>query len=352
MKRISKRNCGFTLVELLVVIAIIGILVALLLPAIQAARAAARRTQCQNNLKQIGLALTNFHDSNGEFPPSATFDESKGDPSTARQHYKNWIIEILPYMEQQNIHDSFDFKYPINSRLNSAARGTRIDGLLCPEENSVYQDTPYSGDGGNWARTNYGANGCLGAYSTAWRAGAGPTAERWEASLTRGVMGANVATSIKDITDGTTHTIMVAEIRVGIDAVDRRGTWALGGPGASSLWMHGSDDGNGVNVCTLAADNIQGCDKIFAAVGEATVATECMGCNRGGGGNSQAVPRSNHVGGVFVCMVDGSVQFISDFIETLQIWDLTPAAVRPGELGVWQRLNASADGEVVNSENF
>ncbi len=349
MKRDSKRSNGFTLVELLVVIAIIGVLVALLLPAVQAARAAARRTQCQNRLKQLGLSLMTYHDSFGEFPASANFDETRGDPSTARSHFKNWIIDILPYLEQQNLHDSFDLDFPINSRLNSKPRGTRIDGLLCPED-AAFQDTPYSGDGGNWARGNYAANGCLGAYSTGWRAGAGPTAERWESSLTRGVMGANVATSIKDITDGTTNTIMVAEIRVGIAPIDRRGSWALGGPGASSLWMHGSDDGNGVNICTLAADNIQKCSDIFAAVGEATVASECMGCNRGGSDNTQAVPRSNHVGGIFVCMVDGSVQFISDFVETLTIWDLTPAAVNPGELGVWQRLNASADGEVVSSE--
>ncbi len=165
-------------------------------------------------------------------------------------------------------------------------------------------------------------------------------------------MGANVSTAIKDITDGTTHTIMVAEIRVGIDAVDSRGTWALGGPGSSSLWMHGSDDGNGVNICTLSADNIKSCSKIFAAVGQDTVASTCMGCHRHTQNNTQGVARSNHVGGIFVCMVDGSVQFISNYIETFAIWDLEPEKVSPVELGVWQRLNASADGMVVGSDDF
>jgi prepilin-type N-terminal cleavage/methylation domain-containing protein len=343
-----RRSAGFTLVELLVVIAIIGVLVALLLPAVQAARSAARRTMCQNNLKQIGISLLNYHDQFNEFPPSVTFDPTRGEPSVARTHFKNWVIAILPFMEQQNLYDQFDFEAPINSRLNSAARGTRVPAMLCAEEDSTNQDTLYIQDGGNWARGNYAANACMGAFSTSWRAGAGADSERWKGDLTRGVMGANVSTSIAQITDGTTNTIMVGEIRVGIDAVDRRGTWALGGPGASSLWMHGSDDANGVNVCTLAADNIQYCADIFTAVGEATVASQCMGCNRNGGDNTQTAARSNHPGGIFVCMVDGSVQFLSDFIDTLTIWDLTPYGILPNELGTWQRLNASADSAVVS----
>ena len=349
MKQSSKRHGGFTLVELLVVIAIIGVLVALLLPAVQAARSAARRTQCQNNMKQMGLALMNYHSTQNEFPPSATFVRR---PEFAKKHYKNWIIEVLPFMEQQNLHDAFDYKVPISDDLNHDARGARIDALLCPEDVGEYQDTLYSGDGGNWGRNNYAANACMGAYSQSWRAGAGPSAPRWRDPLTRGVMGANVSTAIKDITDGTTHTIMVAEIRVGIDEVDSRGTWALGGPGASSLWMHGSDDGNGVNLCTLSADNTQGCSKVFTAVGTDRVASTCMGCNRNSRDNTQGVPRSNHVGGIFACMADGSVQFISNFVETLTVWDLTSSTVSLPELGVWQRLNASADGVIVSSEDY
>src|SRR5688500_12419399 len=86
---------GFTLVELLVVIAIIGILIALLLPAVQAAREAARRYQCTNNLKQIGLAMHNYHDINGKFPPSRI----------ARGDYITWAVLILPYMEQQAMYE-------------------------------------------------------------------------------------------------------------------------------------------------------------------------------------------------------------------------------------------------------
>src|ERR1700704_1333018 len=89
---------GFTLVELLVVIAIIGVLVALLLPAVQAAREAARRIKCQNNLKQIGIGLHNYHDTIGCFPPGAT-----------KSNTTSWHVHVLPFMEQKNLYDQFDF---------------------------------------------------------------------------------------------------------------------------------------------------------------------------------------------------------------------------------------------------
>src|SRR5690349_22458600 len=100
---------AFTLVELLVVIAIIGILVALLLPAVQSAREAARRMQCQNNLKQLGLALHNYHDTNQSFPPCMSFDKDVSDISNTPNYRANWVIRILPFCEQQNLYNAFDF---------------------------------------------------------------------------------------------------------------------------------------------------------------------------------------------------------------------------------------------------
>ena len=161
------QRAGFTLVELLVVIAIIGILVALLLPAIQSARAAARRMQCQNNLKQIGIALHNYHAANKEFPAGMQFDVNPLTPwigpsaEASAKFQPNWIIKILPYMEEQAIYDAFDFNQFISHQNNRAVRGTRIPTLLCPEDSGA--EVPFAGvttgEGDNWARANYACNG-------------------------------------------------------------------------------------------------------------------------------------------------------------------------------------------------
>src|SRR3712207_4243334 len=107
---ISVRRGGFTLVELLVVIAIIGVLVALLLPAIQAAREAARRNTCQNHIRQLGLALLNYHDSKGKFPPSVQLPQGTGGmnaPHLGTKHQANWAISVLPQMEQGALYNRF-----------------------------------------------------------------------------------------------------------------------------------------------------------------------------------------------------------------------------------------------------
>lgn len=116
---------GFTLVELLVVIAIIGVLIALLLPAVQQAREAARRTQCLNNLKQVGLSLHNFHDTYGEFPPSRV-----------AYGYLGWSAMLLPFMEQNNLYDSLTLTTNYAGQP-AAAQQTGIPGYVCPSRHSV-----------------------------------------------------------------------------------------------------------------------------------------------------------------------------------------------------------------------
>ena len=341
------RGRGFTLVELLVVITIIGILIALLLPAVQAAREAARRAQCQNNLKQLGLGVLNYESTYKIFPPSADFRNTNVDTDT--EHWTNWVILILPFIEQQGLYDSFNFAVPVSHDDNRDERGTVLSIMLCPSDGGSRR-TPFSrsGEGDNWARGNYGANGSLGAYHTnyAGRSAAGPTAELWVSRYGRGVMGANASVSMAEIRDGSSNTILLAELRTGLAAVDRRGVWALTGPGASSLWMHGSDDAIGPNSCTGASDNILGCAEIVSAVGQDTLNRECMTCCNGCT-STQGAPRSRHTGGVHVCLADGSVRFISNFIEKGTSWTLDP-----NDFLTWQRLCASADQMPIDASKY
>ena len=119
----SPKTAGFTLVELLVVIAIIGILVALLLPAVQAAREAARRTQCINNLKQIGLAIQTHHDAKRRYPTGR---------ETSDQYGPSWAFRLLPFMEQKNVHDAFVPAERVDNELNAMAMRTPVEAFFCP----------------------------------------------------------------------------------------------------------------------------------------------------------------------------------------------------------------------------
>ncbi len=122
---------GFTVIELLVSIAIISTLVAILLPAVQSARTAARRTHCQNNLRQIGLALTAAADTNRRYPPAGTFS------ATSPEGYRSWVIDLLPWMEKKNLHDRWDFSAAHDTPINRALSQTSISLLVCPEDFTV-----------------------------------------------------------------------------------------------------------------------------------------------------------------------------------------------------------------------
>ncbi|QDU88892.1 Type II secretion system protein G precursor [Pirellulimonas nuda] len=145
----SRRSSqAFTLVELLVVIAIIGILVALLLPAVQAAREAARRTECTNKLKQASLSLQNYHSARREFPPGVVIDEACCDRSM--KTYTNWCIETLPYMENENLQSLYDRSADSGDASNASFRETFIKELFCPSDYEPELLLPESGPGGGW----------------------------------------------------------------------------------------------------------------------------------------------------------------------------------------------------------
>jgi len=141
-----RRLRGFTLVELLVVIAIIAMLVTLLLPAVQAAREAARKTQCSNNLKQMGLAVLNYHSANGEFPPGGITEG----PCCNTKSRHCWTISILPFVEEQSLYDRYDFDVFNEDPQNEFVRQAIVPIYHCPSEPSATQlDQPESGPGNN-----------------------------------------------------------------------------------------------------------------------------------------------------------------------------------------------------------
>ena len=348
---------GFTLVELLVVIAIIGILVALLLPAVQAAREAARRSTCINHLKQLGLGLHNYHDAHKNFPASVRFDPSQ-QPLTSVNYRTNWVIAVLPFIEETTLYDRFDHSRPISDPNNRDARGQEIAVMKCPTDVGHEVKFSRTAEGDNWARGNYGANACLGYMRRPADGGDissfGRDSPGWQNGLVRGIMGGNVALPIKHITDGTSNTILLLELRVGLAETDRRGTWAMGAPGASSLWAHGRGDANGPNDCSPQSDDIRSCSEIVTAIGSETLLKECMDCCRTcsppNAYNQQAGSRSRHFGGIHVCFADGSVRFVSDYVEKGSggfSW-----SVPDGDFAVWQRLNASGDGLMIDHQNW
>ncbi len=334
---------GFTLVELLVVIAIIGILVALLLPAIQAAREAARRAQCQANLKNVALAVLNYESARKVLPEGMTFDTAGvSNIQQIPKYGPNWIIKVLPYLENQATYDAFDFtvgvNQPGNGNRNINARGSIIPVLLCPSDgNNQVKFDGGSAFGDGWGRTNYAASAGRSFLfgdpnSDTETHMAGPRSQAWSGKDTskpasapcfRGVMGPNAAVELRQVTDGTGKTIMLGEIRAGLTVQDGRGVWALGHAGASLLAAYGSGgDDDGPNYCDANGDDVHAPGVCVTAPvcggngGLGDAAVECMGCYSTTGGFDQGTTRSKHHGGVFVAMVDGSVQWVSDDIET------------------------------------
>lgn len=286
---ICLRKRGFTLVELLVVIAIVGILIAMLLPAVQAAREAARRMQCASNLKQMGLALQNYAGSYGTLPPG---------PNGFYHHAL--FTYLLPYIEQETLYDSIDLKSNTSSLANWPARITVIDVYICPsfphpsfnDIDSYVSDTYRSG-----ALVTY--QGIAGSYYDA-DSGSYIGTDEYGTLPQNGLFGWKQSRTFRDITDGLSNTLAIGEF-VHIDT-DENGVF----PGNIRPWILAGH-------CSGTANNkfASYCSKVLRHPVNMTVQyaiNEEMDFNH--------VPMgSDHASGCNFCLTDGSVRFIAEDID-------------------------------------
>jgi len=210
MRTKAKSAAGFTLIELLVVIAIIGVLIALLLPAVQAAREAARRSQCVNNLKQMGLALHNYESSNGTFPMGDMWaDPRRGcDPDWEFLHA--WMAYILPQIEQGADYNAVNFSLPYNTFANDTCYRVSLSVYFCPSDTSNVK-LP-AGFIGIIQSSYAGVRGLTENLGYSWTPGPGvPNPERCYAIDSEGVFGRNVSYRIAEVSDGLSNTMFVGE---------------------------------------------------------------------------------------------------------------------------------------------
>ncbi len=342
----SLRRRGFTLIELLVVIAIIAVLIALLLPAVQQAREAARRTQCKNNLKQLALAIHNYHDTYIKFPALGT---------RLNGNYYSWVIATLPYIEQGNLYNAIQTQAkPPNSLPAPWSVDTNnafvrdfwkkdLEALICPSD-------PAPRDRGESpSRINY--KGCLGDdyRQNQWRPDE-------QSRYNRGIFQCERYIGFGEITDGSSNTILLGEM-VGGGGRDE----ILGGVALNMQTWAPADCLARVNPTTgrLTAPTREEYRPVGGRawdgrpyfVGFATL-TRPNGpsCHWGGvDGNEHMGPASSrHTGGAQVALGDGSVRFVSENINTgNQSIEDVDHPTGPSNYGVWGALGSMQGGDVV-----
>lgn len=302
--------------------AIIGILLAMLLPAVNAAREAARATSCRSNLRQIGLALNGHHAARGKLPPF--FVNRTGNSNRIADDDKgaNWLVFLLPFLEEKAIYDQWDFDIPANQ---NPGRSAEISVYTCPSDSgNVGNLCDYAG--GGWARGNYGMN----VSPCRWFGAEGRSPQD-------GIGGVNFSVRLRQVTDGTSKTVAVDELRAGLNPEDLRGSWAMPGLGAGTSTLFG--DAAMPNACGGQSDDMENCN----ATGQAGDGSRCMGCYENSVTNQMGA-KSAHPGGVHVLMLDGSVRFVGNDVDHTK-----ERGCGAEKLGVWQAIHTRRGQEPIGS---
>ena len=304
-----RRRCpaGFTLIELLVVIAIIGVLIGLLLPAVQKVREAANRLKCQNNLKQIGLALHNYENTTGTFPPAYVELNPLSDRAT-------WQVLILPFSEQDNLYRTYDPRQSTGGGANNfLLNRTQLKMFKCPSDPELPpKPYPPNPDIGPWALGNYLCNNGLGPMRSDWVP---------ETSVEKpGVFMVNSKTRVAGVRDGTSNTMFVSEC-VNVPGAGGREDWRGNLTYPENCVFHWNHTPNSSSPDWLR-------DVLCVSVPEAPcIFTHTAFNNRW----NILTARSRHAGGVQVLFGDGRVAFVTNNVN----------------LQTWQALGSPAGGEVV-----
>ncbi|WP_437187287.1 DUF1559 domain-containing protein [Planctomicrobium sp. SH668] len=362
MRKIPRPRSGFTLIELLVVIAIIAVLVSLLLPAVQQAREAARRSQCLNNIKQVVLALHNFHDTYNEFPAGGDGMYGKFDnPDGGNGGRVGTMVYLLPYIEQAPLYNAIDSVTPLalGAPWNvDQVYATDLSNVKCPSNSGTRQTDP----------TFNGRTAPLNSYVFSlgdglWTQGHMPGSDSHRKTIARGMF-YRVRKKMRDVVDGTSNTVAVSEclspdtkggndIRANVARLD-------------ALW-DGTPHGVPFNCMTLlprvdanrfdpayASNSWRGLlfTSGWSGVNGFTTMTPPNSpmCAYGGNpDNDWGVfpPNSRHTGGVNVGMMDGSVRFISSNIDTGN-QNARAVSSGPSPFGTWGNMGTPNGGEVVS----
>lgn len=374
------RRRGFTLIELLVVIAIIAILIALLLPAVQQAREAARRTECKNNLKQVGIGLHEYHETYSTFPPG-WIDAPDGLGTSQTSGY-GWGLMIAPFIDEGPMYNKFDFNKPAEWSIDGNPAGvaagpfnpagalitSEIDTWLCPSDkrdakDETYLELPnvgsssYPGNYGVCGFTTYAGSAIP---NDAWdnmlptapqqtvqtNAGTAPTGT---ATKGEGIFWMNSKVQIRDIRDGTSNTVHVGERRgdIGNDDVQFN-NWAR------SHWF-GTNNATGTGKAHMFLGGAHFKPNVCKAndTGAQTGTRDDPECNTA---TTAGFFSSPHPGGIQVLLCDGSVRFINETIQSTvsadlkAITNMKSKVERQATYGTWQKLCDADDG--ANLGNF